>query len=95
MEYGYFKLAWLKILCHRQHLHYDQQIRHILIIARLIILLLVTTRTGLHALMPPKHVSFVILCIYNICWTHSCLTPPPEYSVSSDWSAHTCLSQNR
>ena len=57
----------------------------------------VTTKIGLHALVLEKHISFfhTLQCcstVFPLCLKHSVLAP--EYPVSSDWSPHTCLTQN-
>ena len=77
---------------------------HITLIFRFIFLFWLTDKIGLQALMLKKNHSLLILpsaaplslsplklsdiapCLFK------CL--PPKYAVSSDWSAHTCLTHN-
>ena len=60
---------------------------HIILILGFTISFWVTTRMGSHALVLKKHISFLTLLSSPVSVRH------PRYPVSSDWSAHTCLTQ--
>ena len=96
---------WGFLMLSIQHKHtagnYLQK-KHIALFFRVIILLWVDTRVGLHALMF-KNTSVFSYCsvqqhstIPPLLQLLSLYEPPPsEYPVCSDWSAHTRLSQDR
>ena len=69
-----------------------------------VILFCVTARIGLHALMPKKHISSLLLqhSLHSpLFLKHSVSAPvslrpaPPEYRVCSEWSAHKSLRKHR